>query len=137
MVYFLVSDLLIPKPSSQIIELVGEMPREIALAGKYSSEHFNKKAQLRRIAKLRYWGLSEVLKDKYLLAPEEAQTLASFLEPMLRYDITKRATAAEMVGHKWLDGVIVQGEIDLLEEHARKLEAEQGRPEPTPETTTT
>lgn len=107
------------------------MPREIALAGKYSNEHFNKKAQLRRIAKLRYWGLSEVLKDKYLLAPEEAQTLASFLTPMLRYDITKRATAAEMVSHKWLEGVIVQGEIDLLEEHARKLEAEQGRPETT------
>ena len=39
--------------------------------------------QLRNIAKLRYWGLKDVLTDKYLLDPEEAAKLASFLLPMV------------------------------------------------------
>lgn len=77
---------------------------EIALSGKYSSEMFNRRGefelkgvcslnvliiplcsgQLRNIAKLRYWGLKDVLTDKYLLDPEEAAKLASFLLPMVR-----------------------------------------------------
>lgn len=75
----------------------------IALSGKYSSEMFNRRGkwisgrcqglgadphvlsgQLRNIAKLRYWGLKDVLTDKYLLDPEEAAKLASFLLPMVR-----------------------------------------------------
>lgn len=33
---------------------------------------------------------------------------------MLRLHPDKRATAAELVHHKWLDGVVVQGEIDMI-----------------------
>ena len=44
---------------------------------------------------------------------EEAELLASFLLPMLHYYPDSRATAAEMVKHKWLDGVIVQGEVEM------------------------
>lgn len=44
---------------------------------------------------------------------------------MLRLHPDKRAKASELVHHKWLDGVIVQGEIDVIrrveqEEAARK-----------------
>ncbi|KAF8590156.1 kinase-like protein [Ramaria rubella] len=52
---------------AQIIELVGEFPKSIAFGGKYSSEFFNRKGELRHIAKLRFWPLEAVLHDKHLL----------------------------------------------------------------------
>ncbi|KAJ9099262.1 hypothetical protein QFC21_004143 [Naganishia friedmannii] len=97
---------------AQILELLGDMPRPIALSGKYSSELFNRRGQLRNIAKLRYWGLRDVLSDKYLLDPEEAEKLAGFLLPMLKYDITERATAREMLDHEWLKGVYIPADFD-------------------------
>lgn len=55
----------------------------LALGGKYSNEIFTRKGTLRNIQKLRYWGIREVLTDKYLLDPREAETLADFLMPMV------------------------------------------------------
>jgi len=40
---------------AQISELCGPFPKSIALAGKFSSEIFTRKAELRHIQKLRYW----------------------------------------------------------------------------------
>ncbi|KAJ9104152.1 hypothetical protein QFC19_004136 [Naganishia cerealis] len=97
---------------AQILELLGDMPRQIALSGKYSSELFNRRGQLRNIAKLRYWGLKDVLTDKYLLDPEEAEKLASFLLPMLKFDINERATAREMLDHEWLKGVYIPADFE-------------------------
>jgi len=56
---------------------------DLALGGKYSNEIFTRRGTLRNIQKLRYWGLREVLTDKYLLDPREAETLADFLAPMV------------------------------------------------------
>ena len=44
---------------------------------------------------------------------EEAELLSSFLVPMLHYYAENRATAAEMVKHPWLSGVVVQGELEM------------------------
>ena len=49
---------------------------------------------------------------------------------MLRLHPDKRAKASELVHHQWLEGVIVQGEIDLIrraeeEELRRRVEAEE------------
>jgi serine/threonine-protein kinase SRPK3 len=67
------------------------------------------------------------LHEKYLLPKEEADLIASFLNPMLRLHPDKRATAGEMKDHAWLSGTIVQGEIDVIrraeeEERRKKLE---------------
>lgn len=104
----------------------------IASSGKYSHEFFNRKGssylflyyffssssivttgKLRHISKLRYWPLASVLHDKYLIPKDEAEAIAAFLTPMLHVDPRKRATAAELVHHNWLKGIIIQGEINL------------------------
>ncbi|KAH8100428.1 kinase-like protein [Cristinia sonorae] len=99
---------------AQIMELMGEFPKTVAFGGKYSSDFFNRKGELRHIQKLRYWPLDAVLHDKYLLPKEEADLIASFLTPMLRLHPEKRAKAGELIHHAWLDGVVVQGEIDVI-----------------------
>jgi serine/threonine-protein kinase SRPK3 len=79
--------------------------------------------ELRHITKLRYWPLDAVLHDKYLFPTSEADILASFLTPMLRLNPDKRAKASELMHHNWLDGVVVQGEIDVI----RRAEEEEER----------
>lgn len=111
---------------AQIMELMGEFPKSVAFSGKYSSDFFNRKGELRHIQKLRFWPLGDVLHDKYLLPKEEADMIASFLNPMLRLIPEKRAKASELIHHAWLDGIVVQGEIDVIrraEEEDRKRRA--------------
>jgi serine/threonine-protein kinase SRPK3 len=113
---------------AQVIELMGEIPKTVAFSGKYSSEFFNRKGELRHINKLRYWPLDAVLNDKYLFPKEEADAIAAFLTPMLRLHPEKRAKAGDLMHHNWLDGIIVQGEIDVIrhaeEDEARRKQAE-------------
>ncbi len=78
---------------------------------------------MRHINKLRFWPLEDVLHDKYEITREVAQTIASFLSPMLRLNPEKRAGAGELVHHRWLDGTGVQGEIDVI----RRAEEEEAR----------
>ena len=78
---------------------------------------------MRHIQKLRFWPLDAVLHDKYLLPKEEADMIASFLNPMLRLNPDKRAKASELIHHAWLDGIVVQGEIDII----RRAEEEEAR----------
>ncbi|BGP64695.1 hypothetical protein NBRC10512v2_006060 [Rhodotorula toruloides] len=110
---------------AQVIELLGPFPRSIALAGKFSADIFTRKGELKHIHKLKFWPLHSVLQDKYLIPEAEAKLLESFLQPMLHLNPDKRATARDMLDHEWLQGVIVQGEIDshLLQNG----EDEQGR----------
>jgi serine/threonine protein kinase len=79
------------------------MPKSVAFNGKYSLELFNRKGELRNIRKLKFWDLHSVLSDKYRMSPEAASSLASFLLPMLEFDPAKRATAAKMLQHPWID----------------------------------
>ncbi len=50
----------------------------------------------------RYWPIKDVFIDKYAIEEEEAEELASFLQPMLEYDPEVRATAEECLKHRWL-----------------------------------
>jgi serine/threonine-protein kinase SRPK3 len=79
--------------------------------------------ELRHINKLRFWPLEDVLHDKYEFSRETAQTIASFLSPMLRLNPERRAGAGELVHHRWLDGIVVQGEVDII----RRAEEEEAR----------
>lgn len=85
-----------------IIELLGKVPRKLITAGKYSKEFFTKKGDLRHITKLKPWGLSNVLVEKYEWSKEEAQSFSSFLSPMLNLVPERRASAAQCLSHPWL-----------------------------------
>ncbi|XP_052084802.1 SRSF protein kinase 3-like isoform X2 [Mytilus californianus] len=90
---------------AHIIELLGPIPRHIALAGKYSREFFNRRGELKHILKLKPWALTEVLQEKYEWTPEEAAAFGDFIVPMLEFDPEKRATAEECLQHPWLNDV--------------------------------
>lgn len=88
---------------AQFQELLGKIPKSVALSGRYSLELFNRKGELRNIRKLKFWDLKSVLSEKYKMSIQEAESLASFLQPMLDFDPEKRATAGEMLKHPWLN----------------------------------
>lgn len=89
---------------AQVIELLGYFPHHMTLTddGKTPHDFFNHKGDLKRIRKLRYWKLEEVLKEKYFFSEENAKSFASFLLPMLQIDPEKRADAGSMLSHPWL-----------------------------------
>ncbi|XP_014217863.1 SRSF protein kinase 2, partial [Copidosoma floridanum] len=87
---------------AHIIELLGEIPRRIALSGRHSRAFFNKKGELKHITGLKPWGLYDVLTEKYDWSQSEAREFADFLTPMLEFDPNNRATAAECLKHSWL-----------------------------------
>ena len=85
-----------------ITELLGSIPRHIALKGKYGKEFFNKKGDLRHIHRLEYWNLTDILEEKYNWRPEEAGEFSDFLMPMLNLVPAKRATAEQCLRSDWL-----------------------------------
>ncbi|RKP16530.1 kinase-like protein [Rozella allomycis CSF55] len=90
---------------AQMIELLGDIPTKFALSGKYSLDYFNKRGTLRKITKLKPWGLKNLLIEKYKFERPEAEELSSFLLPMLQFDPTKRASAKDMLQHPWIQNV--------------------------------
>ena len=90
---------------AHIIELLGPIPKQIALKGRFFRDFFNRKAELKHIHHLRPWCLSDVMTEKYSWSEEDAAQFTSFLTPMLNYLPEKRATAAECLKHEWLQGV--------------------------------
>ncbi|XP_072026102.1 SRSF protein kinase 3-like isoform X2 [Amphiura filiformis] len=87
---------------AHIIELMGSIPKHVALSGKYSREFFNRRGELRHITKLKPWGMYNVLTEKSEWPHEGLEQFASFLLPMLEFDPAKRATAAKCLKHPWL-----------------------------------
>nr|KAJ3413404.1 serine/threonine protein kinase, CMGC group [Polyrhizophydium stewartii] len=75
---------------AQIIELLGMFPRNMAMSGKYSSNIFTRKGELRHIHKLRYWKLQDVLHEKYHFTSADAAAIASFMLPMLEINPARR-----------------------------------------------
>ncbi|TDH65343.1 hypothetical protein CCR75_003595 [Bremia lactucae] len=87
---------------AQMIELLGRMPKSLSDSPLGRREFFNRKGHLKHIRNLKFWSLQQVLVEKYHFVRQEAECLASFLEPMLRFDPSKRATARECLAHPWL-----------------------------------
>lgn len=78
---------------AQMMELLGRMPKNLALSGKHSKKFFTSAGHLRRISGLNYWPLKKVLVEKYRIKETEANALADFLLPMLTWSHETRATA--------------------------------------------
>lgn len=46
------------------MELLGRMPKKLAMSGRYSKKYFTREGSLRRIRGLQYWPLKSVLMEK-------------------------------------------------------------------------
>ena len=68
---------------AQMMELLGRMPKSMALSGQRSKKYFNSAGMLRHIRGLNFWPLKKVLQEKYKLNETEAQAFTDFLLPML------------------------------------------------------
>lgn len=88
---------------AQMMELLGPMPRSMALGGIKYRKMFDRAGQLRRIRGLKYWPLHRVLHEKYKFKEAEAKAFADFLLPMLAWDPNHRASAKAMLKHPWLE----------------------------------
>ncbi|KAG9456786.1 hypothetical protein H6P81_001294 [Aristolochia fimbriata] len=85
-----------------MMELLGMMPRKIALGGRYSRDFFNRYGDLRHIRRLRFWPLNKVLVEKYEFSEQDASDMADFLVPILDFVPEKRPTAAQSLLHPWI-----------------------------------
>jgi serine/threonine-protein kinase SRPK3 len=83
-------------------ELLGKMPKRIALEGKYSKNFFDKRGNLKHIKQLKFWPIQEVLQEKYHFSKEEANGVADFVRPLLDFDPATRITAQDALKADWL-----------------------------------
>lgn len=83
-------------------ELLGRMPKRLALEGKYAKQFFDKKGSLKHIKSLKFWPIQDVLTEKYHFAREDAEAVADFMRPLLDFDPKSRATALGALRNKWL-----------------------------------
>lgn len=83
-------------------ELLGKMPKRIALEGKYSKSFFDKRGNLKHIKQLKFWPVQDVLMEKYHFSKVEAQAVADFMMPLLDFDPKTRATALDALESDWL-----------------------------------
>ncbi|XP_028789989.1 serine/threonine-protein kinase SRPK [Neltuma alba] len=86
-----------------MMELLGMMPRKIALGGRYSRDFFNRYGDLRHIRRLRFWPLNKVLVEKYDFNERDANEMADFLVPILDFVPEKRPTAGQCLLHPWIN----------------------------------
>lgn len=85
-----------------MMELLGPVPMHIRERGKLSHEFFNDNGDLLHISKLNFWSICDVLREKYKYHPDDASQLASFLLPMLFYDMKKRPSAKDLLSHSFV-----------------------------------
>ncbi|KQK13218.1 SRSF protein kinase 1 isoform X2 [Brachypodium distachyon] len=101
-----------------MMELLGMMPRKIALGGRYSRDFFNRYGDLRHIRRLRFWPLNKVLVEKYEFSDIDAAAMAEFLVPILDFVPEKRPTAAQLLQHPWFDAGPLRRQPKILPEPA-------------------
>ncbi|XP_041994030.1 SRSF protein kinase 1-like [Salvia splendens] len=87
-----------------MMELLGMLPRKVALGGRYSRDFFNRFGDLRHIRRLRVWPLVKVLSEKYEFREQDASEMADFLIQILDFVPEKRLTAAQCLNHPWISG---------------------------------
>ncbi|XP_020261015.1 probable serine/threonine-protein kinase sky1 [Asparagus officinalis] len=85
-----------------MMELLGKMPRKVAISGCRSKDYFDRYGDLKRIRRLKYWPMDRLLVDKYKFPEAEAKEFSQFLCPLLDFAPEKRPTAAQCLQHPWL-----------------------------------
>ncbi|KAI5084457.1 hypothetical protein GOP47_0000626 [Adiantum capillus-veneris] len=97
-----------------MMELLGRIPKKIALGGRYSKDFFNRHGDLRHIRRLRYWPLDRVLVEKYEFSQQNAKELSDFLLPLLDFVPEKRPTASQCLLHLWLNVGLPNTQAQIL-----------------------
>ncbi|MED6143479.1 hypothetical protein PIB30_006740 [Stylosanthes scabra] len=86
-----------------MMELLGKMPRKIAISGAQSKEYFDRHGDLKRIRRLKFWPLDKLLIDRYKFPESDAREFAEFLTPLLDFAPEKRPTAQQCLQHPWMN----------------------------------
>ncbi|EOX90643.1 Kinase superfamily protein isoform 1 [Theobroma cacao] len=86
-----------------VMELLGKMPRKIAIGGARSKDYFDRHGDLKRIRRLKFWPLDRLLVEKYEFSESDAREFAEFLCPLLDFSPEKRPTAQQCLQHPWLN----------------------------------
>eukprot|EP00173_Palmaria_palmata_P000164 Plantae.Rhodophyta-Palmaria_palmata.ctg10748.p1 GENE.Plantae.Rhodophyta-Palmaria_palmata.ctg10748~~Plantae.Rhodophyta-Palmaria_palmata.ctg10748.p1 ORF type:complete len:301 (-),score=59.79 Plantae.Rhodophyta-Palmaria_palmata.ctg10748:134-928(-) len=86
-----------------MMELLGPLPAHMIASGKYAPYYYNKCGELLHIKRLNFWSLRDVLREKYKLPPENADSLSSFLLPMLYYDPDRRVSSRQALRHPFIN----------------------------------
>ncbi|XP_004134827.1 SRSF protein kinase 1 [Cucumis sativus] len=86
-----------------MMELLGKMPRKIAIGGARSKDYFDRHGDLKRIRRLKFWSLDRLLVEKYKFTEADAQSFAEFLSLVLDFAPEKRPTAQQCLQHPWLN----------------------------------
>ncbi|KDP43774.1 hypothetical protein JCGZ_22401 [Jatropha curcas] len=86
-----------------MMELLGKMPRKIAIGGARSKDFFDRYGDLKRIRRLKFWPLDRLLIDKYKFPENDAREFSEFLCPLLDFTPEKRPTAQKCLQHPWLN----------------------------------
>lgn len=105
------------------VELLGPMPHPVIQRGRRSTTYFNRRGDLRHIKSLRYWGLEDVLQQKYHMQLVEAKNLQSFLGGMLKLNPEDRSSAQALLQHPWLRGLPCTEVTDLVSRSSLNTQA--------------
>ncbi|KAM7523957.1 hypothetical protein LguiA_013859 [Lonicera macranthoides] len=117
-----------------MMELLGKMPKKIAIAGTRSKDYFDRHGDLKRIRRLKYWPLDKLLVEKFKFSETDASAFAEFLCPILDFTPEKRPTAQQCLKHPWLE-IKNQGNsegksessVEKVDGGVRKLKIEGGK----------
>jgi len=88
---------------SQMISLLGPLPKNISLGGKYSRDFFKNNGELKYIHNINFKSIDKILIEKYNFSKEAAAEIASFILPMLNYCPNSRVSAKQMLDHPWVN----------------------------------
>lgn len=86
-----------------MMELLGKIPRKVAIGGARSKDLFDRHGDLKRIRRLKFWPLDRILVDRYKFSESDAREFADFLVPLLDFAPEKRPTAQQCLQHPWLN----------------------------------
>ena len=86
-----------------MMELLNKFPKNYSTIGTNSHKYVGDDGNLKRIKNLNFMGLKDLLTHYHKVKESEAEALAEFLMPILEIYPEKRATAAQMLNHYWLD----------------------------------
>lgn len=106
-----------------MMELLGKMPRKIAISGSRSKDYFDRYGDLKRIRRLKYWPMDRLLTEKYKFTESDAKQFSEFLCPLLDFAPEKRPTAAQCLQHPWITSTDSNSCVESKSTGMKNLEA--------------
>lgn len=86
-----------------MMELLNKFPRNYSTIGTNSRKYVDDRGNFKNIKDLNFMNLKDLLMKFHNVKESEAEALSDFLMPILDIYPEKRAEAADMLNHPWLD----------------------------------